>query len=165
MFLTPEARRGDWLDFTFTIESESMGRKDQVTRFAESMDFATKIMPAAFAVAQQAFAMGIPFNVQAYIAKMAKDRGIEWLDEVFFDPTFQARWAQIMMMGPSPATSQGTAEKGNPGPPKNPMAAILQNGQPGQVGAGVASPEKQDNQQAQAGANQGQSQLRAEGFG
>ena len=31
VFLTPEARRGDWLQFTFTIESESMSRKDQAT--------------------------------------------------------------------------------------------------------------------------------------
>jgi hypothetical protein len=165
VFLTPEARRGDWLDFTFTIASESLGRKDQAARFAESMDFATKIMPAAFTMAQTAFAMGMPFNLQAFVVKAAKDRGIDWLDEVFFDPTFQARWLQVSMAGPSPQGSQGSAQAGSPAQTQNPLAAMLQNGQPGQVGGGSVSPVKAANQQAQAGANQSQSQLRSEGFG
>jgi hypothetical protein len=165
VFLTPEARRGDYLHFTFKIQSESMSRKDQATRFAEFMDFAVKIMPAAFQAAQVAFQMGIPFNVQVFIVEAAKARGIEWMDSVFGDPTFQARWMQVMMSGPSPQGSQGSAQAGSPGQTQNPLAAVLQNGQPGQVAGGAISPARQANQQAQLGANQAQSQLRSEGLG
>lgn len=165
VFLTPEARRGDWLHFTFTIQSESMGRKDQATRFAEAMDFAVKIMPAALQTGQVAQLMGLPFNVKVYVERLAKLRGIDWMDEVWFDPEFQTRMLQIQMMGPSPQGSQGSVQGGNPGQVQNPLAAILQNGQPGQVAGGAPSQAQQFNQNAQEGANLGQSQLRSEGLG
>lgn len=164
VFLTPEARRGDWLHFTFSIESESMGRKDQNTRFAEVMDFAVKIMPAALQAAEAAFRMGLPFNVKVYVERLARTRGITWMDEVWFDPEFQFRIQQMMLAGPSPVGSQGAAQQGNPANAQNPLAAILQNGQPGQVGA-VPSQQKLANQESQLGANAAQSQLRSEGFG
>jgi hypothetical protein len=47
--LTPEARRGEFIDFMFDIEPESMGRRDSRVRFAQALDFATKIMPAVSA--------------------------------------------------------------------------------------------------------------------
>lgn len=164
VFLTPEARRGDWLQFTYTVESESMSRKDQATRFAEAMDFAVKIMPAAMQTAQAAMAIGLPFNVKTYVERLAKTRGIEWMDEVWFDPEFQARTQQVMLSGPSPQGSQGAVQQGNPGQVQNPLAATLQNGQPGQVMSNP-TPQKLANQDAQLGANQQQSQLRSEGFG
>lgn len=160
VFLTPEARAGDFLDFNFEIEPESMGRKDSNTRFAEAMDFAVKIMPAALQAGQSALMLGIPFNVQAFIIRMAKDRGIDWMEEVFHDPEFQQRMQMMMMMGPQQQGSKGVGAGGTGG-----MAATLQNGQPGQV-MGTDTPEQQTHQQEQEGANQSQRDLRSgTGFG
>jgi len=164
VYLTPEARRGDFLDFTFNVEPESMGRKDSNTRFQESMDFAVKIMPAAMQAAQTAALLGIPFSAQKFITRMAKDRGIDWMDEVFYDPEFQQTMMMRMMAGPDPAQSQGQVQQPNAGagggPQANPLAALLQNGQPGQVGKTV-SPETRDRQESQGGATaQAQSDLK-----
>lgn len=153
VFLTPEARRGDFLDFTFSVEPESMGRKDSNTRFQEAMEFAVKIMPSAMQVAQTAAMLGIPFSAKEFIVRMARDRGIDWMDQVFYDPEFQQQMMTRMMMGPDPAQSQGQAQQPNAGVGgggANPLAAMLQNGQPGQV-AKTRSPETQDHRDAQMG--------------
>ncbi len=164
IYLTPEARDGDWLDFTFNIEPESMGRVDSHTRLMQAMDFATKILPAAVAVAQQMMMIGMPFNLKTYIIKMAKDAGIDWFDQVFMDPEFQQKMAQIMMMGPKPEDSQGQVAGGgaggpNPGIGDNPLAAIMQNGGLGGMAASFPSQDTIANQQAQAGAVGAQRQL------
>lgn len=156
VMLTPEARQGDWLDFMFTIVPDSMGRRDSNSRFAEAIDFAVKIMPAAASTAQACQAMGIPFNLQAYIIRMAKERGITWMEEVFDDPNFRLQRMQILSMGPSAEASKGTLQP-NAGVGLNP---ILQNGQPGQVMAGAPSPETAFRQDAQAGAAEPQAALK-----
>ena len=163
--LSPEARRGDWLDFTFSIQPESMGRVDARTRLSQALDFAVKVLPAAVQAAQSMLMIGVPFDVKAYVVKMAKDVGIDWMDEVFYDPEFQMRWMQMMMQGPSPQSSKGTAGggKGGGGQQNGALAAILQNGQPGNVAKGAPSPAMADRQDAQAGANQGQAELRGMG--
>ena len=102
VFLTPEARRGDWLDFMFKVSPESMGRQDQRSRFQAAMTFAVKILPAAVQAAQMMAMLGHPFSVKTYILRMAKDAGIDWMDQVFFDPDYQMMMAQRMLMGPSP---------------------------------------------------------------
>lgn len=153
--LTPEARRGDWLDYTFKIEPESMSRKDSQQRFMEAMDFAVKILPAVMQATQTAYMIGMPFDAQTFLVKMSHDRGIDWLDEVFFDPNFQQRYLMMMMMGPQAAESKGQPSGG--------LGAVLQNGQPGQVMGGVPGLGEQMNQDAQLGANAAQSQGRAGG--
>lgn len=164
VMLTPEARSGDWLDFTFEIEPESMGMKNSEVRYAEALEFATQIMPAAFQAAQTAFALGIPFNVKEFIIRTAQDRGIDWMDQVFFDPEFQQRMLMQMAMGPQQQGSQGSPQMGNsglgnkPGGGGNPLAAIMQNGQPGQVRAGQPSPDTQIRQDQQSVAAQAQSE-------
>jgi len=168
VYLTPEARRGDFLDFTFEVEPESMGRKDSESRFREAMDFAVKIMPAAMQAAQAAVMLGIPFSAQKFIIKMAKDRGIDWMDEVFYDPEFQQTMMMRMMAGPDPGQSQGKLKQPNPagggGAQTNPLAALLQNGQPGQVGKTV-SPDTQDRQDSQGGDTaRAQSDLKRGGY-
>jgi len=152
VFLTPEVRSGDFLDFTFEIQPESMGRKNGATQYQEMLEFAVRVVPAVAAAALTFFQLGIPFSPQAYISRMAENAGMDWLDEVFFDPMFQEKLANRMLMGPSPAGSQGQLQP-------NPNAVTTQNGQPGQVQA-VASPVKQVRQGEQAGANQDQSQSR-----
>jgi hypothetical protein len=151
VILTPEARSGDFIDFTFRIEPESMGRVDSKVRLQQAMDLAQKILPAAMASAQVAMQLGIPFSAQAFILRMAKDAGIEWMDEVFYDPNFQMQLQQMQMMGPQMANSKGT-------PNLNPQ--MQQNGQPANVMAGQPDQQQQFHQSAQEGANEGQMMLR-----
>jgi len=151
VILTPEARSGDFIDFTFRIEPESMGRVDSKVRLQQAMDLAQKILPAAMAAAQVAMQLGVPFSAQAFILRMAKDAGIEWMDEVFYDPNFQMQLQQMMMMGPQMANSKGQ-------PALNPQ--IQQNGQPASVMGGQPTQEQQFRQGAQAGANDSQMMIR-----
>lgn len=151
--LTPEARKGEFLDFMFEIEPESMGRRDSKTRFAEALDFATKIMPSALSTAQIAMQIGLPFSAKAFIIRMAKDAGIDWLDEVFYDPEFQQQMMMQMAMGPQAGASKGQAAPMNTGVAG--AAALAQNGQPANL-PNNPSPQMQQNQNAQDGAQMGQ---------
>lgn len=161
VMLTPEARRGEFMDFMFDIQPESMGRRDSRTRFAQAVDFATKIMPAAMSAAQAAMMLGIPFSAKALILRMAKDEGIDWMDEVFYDPEFQMQLMQQMAMGPQVGPSKGQAAP--PQQPGNLMGQIMQNGQPSSVMA-PQGPQAQDNAQAQGGAQNAQKFLSREAW-
>lgn len=145
--LTPEARRGDFLDYAFEIGQKSMSRLDPAQRLQRALEFAIKVIPAAATAAQTCLLMGVPFSFQAFIVRMAKEADIDWMDEVFFDPQFQMRAAQTMMKLPGIQGSQGQVAS---------PAAIQQNGQPGNVAAvqpgGLSA-------QAQQGANPGQAGL------
>lgn len=157
VILTPEARSGDFIDFTFKIEPESMGRVDSKVRLSQAYDFAQKILPAAMAAAQICIPMGIPFSPKAFILRMAKDAGIEWMDEVFYDPEFQQNLMQQQMMGPQPGPSKGQAAPQSP----NLMDQILQNGQPSSVMGGTPTQDQQFRQQNQEGANDAQRMVKA----
>lgn len=152
VFLTPEARCGDFLDFTFDIEPESMGRMDSQKRIAQAMEFAAKILPAAAQAAQLCMQMGVPFSFPRFATKMAQELGIKWMDEVFLDPEFQQRMAMMMMRGPQEDQSKGSMAPGGG------MAGIMQNGQPPSVGA-TMNPMQQQRSAAQAGAADGQADL------
>lgn len=149
--LTPEARCGDFLDFTFEIEPESMGRIDSKQRLAQAMDFAVKLLPAAAAAAQTCVMMGVQFSFPRFLIRMAKEAGIKWMDEVFNDPEFQMQMAMMAARGPQEKDSKGQAGGG--------MDGIMQNGQPPGIATGVPNPQQQFNMDAQAGANEGQSGL------
>ena len=159
VILTPEARRGDYLDFTFRIEPESMGRVDSKVRVQQMQALFQQVLPAIMAAAQMALAMGIVFSPKAALLRAAKDMGIEWFDEVFNDPEMHMQMMQQMMMGPQPQDSKGQA-----GPPKpgaagagnGHLAGIMQNGQPGGVMGNVPGPQTQNRQFAQAGAEDAQ---------
>lgn len=162
VFLTPEARRGEFIDYSFDITPESMGRKDRATRMAEAMDLAVKILPSAMQAAQTALLLGVPFSPKEFIIRMAKDRGITWMHEVFLDPEFQMQMAIRMTQGPQPEPSKGQAGSGQQQPTINTSAmnAIAQNGQPGQVMGGVPSASEQVNRDFQMGAADGQRELK-----
>lgn len=149
VILTPEQRSGDWLDYTFQIEPESMSRVDSKLRLQQMMTFLQQIMPAIMTSAQVAAGIGIPFNAVPLMIRAAKEMGIMWLDEVLYDPQFQQQMMQQMMMGPQ---NQG---KGQAQPNSN-LGAQLQNGQPGNVQGAPPTPATQQNQQAQQGANDAQ---------
>lgn len=153
VFLTPEARRGDWLDFTFTVQPESMGRIDSQVRLRQALDFAIKVLPAAATAAQTMMMLGIPFSVPRFIIKMAKEAGITWMDEVFFDPEFQVHMANVMMASPQPDGSVGQVAPSEPGAAS--PAALMQNGQPGNVGM-VPSMGRMLRQDQQSGADESQ---------
>lgn len=148
--LTPEARRGDFLDFHFDIEPKSMSRLDPHMRLQRAMEFAIKIIPAAATAAQICMQMGVAFSFPRFVTRMAKEADIEWMDEVFHDPEFQLRVQEIMMQTPGVEGSQGTAG------PKNPAAGIRQNNQPPTV-ATVPTPQQVQNRDQQMGAADGQS--------
>ena len=174
VYLTPEARQGNFLDYHFTIEPESMGRMDSQTRYQQALDFATKVMPAVLQSTQTAMALGVPFSPKAFLLRMAKDRGIDWLDEVFYDPEFQQQMMMQMMqlpqaegsqgqMGPAQTPNMPNANAGqgkrSMGQNRDPLADILQNGQSGGV-QNTPDQAKQNRQQSQEGANQFQSLMR-----
>jgi hypothetical protein len=158
VILTPEQRSGDYIDYTFEIEPESMQRMDSAKRLQQEMTFAQQILPAAATAAQLMISMGLPFDVQAFILRMAKDMGIKWMDEVLYSPQFQMQLMQQMMAGPQ---NQGPAQ-GQPQQPNANMGATLQNGQPGTVRSAPPGPVEQQNQNAQAGANESQTLIRTE---
>jgi hypothetical protein len=160
VFLTPEARSGDFFDFVWRVQPESMGRKDSNQRLMDAMNFFVKVMPAIMGAAQVAFTMGLPFSPKAAIIRMGKDSGLDWLDEAFNDPEFQMMMAQRLLAGPSAEGSKGEAA------PKNTpdMASqVAQNGQPANVASQPGMME-QFAAEFQAGANQGQSQLKQGAF-
>jgi hypothetical protein len=157
VILTPEARRGDFLDFTFNIEPESMGRRDSKTRLQQAMAFAQQILPAVASAAQIFGSMGIPFDPIAFLVRMAHDAGIEWMDEVLLAPQVQQTAMQRMAMGPQPGPSKGQIA-GQPNPGLSP--AIAQNGQPGNVQGAPPTPGLQQRQDAQAGANDAQTAIK-----
>lgn len=156
VLLTPEARCGDFLDFTFEIEPESMGRVDSAKRLQTAMEFAVKILPAAATAAQTCAMMQVPFSFPRFAIKMAEEAGITWMDEVFMDPEFQQRMMMMAMRGPQLDQSKGQMPPSGAAP--NNSAALAQNGQPGQVGS-VSDPSQQFNAAAQQGANAGQAAL------
>lgn len=122
VLLTPEVRRGDWLDFTFDIKPKSMSRMDPQLRLQRMLEFATKVIPAAAAAAQTCMALGVPFSFPKFVQLMGEEMEIEWMDEVFFDPDFQMAMAETMMRSPSMATSKGQL-----------MPQIAQNQQPASI--------------------------------
>jgi hypothetical protein len=157
VILTPEARAGDFLDYTFTIEPESMGRRDSKTRLAQAQAFCQQSIPAVAAAAQIFATLGLPFSAKALLLRMAKESGIEWMDEVLFDPEFQMQMQQQQMMGPNAQDSKGQIAGQQPN--NGLMPSMLQNGQPGQVQAPPANPMMQQRQGAQAGAQDAQREV------
>jgi hypothetical protein len=155
IFLTPEARRGDFFDFAIEFQQDSMQRVDQNVRLQKAMDFAIRLIPAATNAAASLMQIGQPFNLPVFLSKMAHLAGIDWLDEVFFDPTFQQRIEFIMQNSPQFADSQGQPKPPNLGV----SSGIVQNGQPGTVGAAPESNQHQFNAEAQLGAADSQRAL------
>lgn len=155
VILTPEARSGDFIDFVFSIQPESMGRIDSKVRIQQEQAFCQQILPAVATAAQLLMSMGIPFDAVSMMIRMAKDMGITWLDEVLYNPAFQQQMQQQMMMGPQAQNSKGQVQ------PNNMMGQILQNGQPSNV---MGAPQPQGgnpNAAAQSGANDSQRLVRS----
>lgn len=152
VILTPEMRSGDFLDYTFDIMPESMGRLDSRAQFQQGLEFTTKIIPSALQAAQSAMMLGIPFSAKAYILHMAKAQGMDWIEEVFYDPEFQQQMMQQMMMGPqNPGKGQAAPAGGQVPLQSNGQMTTLPNN---------PTPQAQNNAAAQDGANSWQQTLK-----
>lgn len=146
LVLTPEQRRGEFLDFFFTIKERSMTRLDPAVRMKRIEDFATRVVPSLVMSASACTQMGLPFNLQEAITDIADEEGIlEEVSDWFFDPSFVNRLQLMMTMGPQNAGKAG-----------NDLGSVMQNnGSP--YGGDAPSQQKQFNQNAQQGANDSQS--------
>ena len=148
--LTPEQRNGDFLRFTFNIAQRSMSRLAPDIRARRIMEFVTNVMPALFNSAMLAMQVGMPFNLQRSATDIAKEQGIlEDIIDWFDDPDFEQKWMMYSKIGPQ---DPGKASMITPG-------AIAQNGGFPQTRQ-VMSPGQEFNQNSQAGANDGQSNLK-----
>ena len=156
VFLTPEARQGQFIDFAFKFQQDSMKKVDHTVRLQRAFDFGVRILPTAVNAAVMASQVGIPFNLPVYLRKMAEAAGIEWLDEVFFDPNFQKRMQFILMNSPQFGSSTGQLSK----PGSNVNTGVLQNGQDPQAGAAPKSADAQFRGDSQVGAADGQRTIR-----
>jgi hypothetical protein len=87
--------------------------------------------------------IGIPFSAKAIILRMAKDAGIDWMEEVFYDPEFQMQMMQQMAMGPQVQPSKGQPAPAPMGGGVQGLAAFMQNGQPANLPYNP-SPDTQD---------------------
>jgi hypothetical protein len=144
--LTPEQRQGDFIDFITTIKPKSMTVIDPETRSKLIMEFCANIMPQAAMTLQTMMAVGQPFNIQSYLSRIAEEWGIvDLVEDLFDDPEFQQRMQMMLAMGPQ-----------NPGKAGGGMNTTQNGGFPIQRDVGPQN----FNQQAQAGANAGQSEMR-----
>ena len=147
VFLTPEMRRGDFLDFAFEIEQDSMAPINWQVRSQQMEVLTVRIIPAAAAAAQICAQMGTPFSFQRYVTRIAKMWNIDWIDEIFQSPELIASMMMVARQGPQPQNSKGAAS----------MAAMQQN--QGIMGKTSPTAPTQQRQEAQVGANQSQREL------
>jgi hypothetical protein len=107
-----DMRRGEWLDYNIEIEPFSMARPDPNLSLRRKLEFATNVIPAA---AQAAQMLGPGFNVGAYLARIAREVGIEDADEWLNVPEMRVwverRLAQSMESGDS---GKATASQATP---------------------------------------------------
>ncbi len=148
VFLLPEARRGDFLDFAFKIEHDSMAPINWQVRMQQLEILAVKVIPAAANAAMISAQVGTPFSFQRFVTRFAEMMNIEWIDEIFQSPELVTQMAMYARQGPQPQNSKGIASPG----------AVQQNR--GVVTSKVSpSGETQQRQEAQVGAAQGQRDL------
>lgn len=154
--LTAEAKSGDFMDLVFSVEPESMARKDSKLALQNIQTFTQQMLPAVSASAQIFQTLGVPFDAVALLVRIAKTMGIDWLDEVVYAPQVQQKSA--MEYNKIQQTTGQTAPQEQALP--NPAAGIMQNGQPAGVQA-PPPPAMQQRQGQQAGAGEAQRLLQS----
>lgn len=147
LFLTPEQRQGDFLEYTFRIVARSMSKMDPDVRTKRIAEFGTNILPAAANTAMILMQIGVPFNLQRYLTRIGEEMGVgEWVLDLFDDPEFQQKMQIYMSMGPQNA---GKASE-------NTNKGVTQNqGFPGK--RTIMTPGQEQNQNAQMTAADSQS--------
>ena len=148
--LTPEERRGDFLEFTFTTKRRTMVNLAPEVRSRRMMEFATKVVVSLANTAVMLSQVGIPFNMQRAMTDLAEEWGI--LDEVYDwleDPEFMQRIMMMAAMGPQ---NQNQSKAGGGG---GFAAGVMQNGG-SPMAPNIPSLDKENRQGQQAGANDSQ---------
>ena len=146
--LTPEQRQGDFLKYVFKIVQRSMSRLDPTIRSKRIMEFGTNILPAAANTAMIMMQMGMPFNLQRYLTRLAEELGIgDWVQDLFNDPEFERKLQLYMAMGPQNSGKAGGGSITSEG--------VMQN-QGNPLARPVLTPGQEANQSAQVGAAEGQ---------
>lgn len=149
VFLTPEQRQGDFLDFSFEIVKRSMTVLEPNLRAKRLLEFNTNTVPALTQSAMMMMQMGISYNLPRALMQAAEEMGIaDAVQETFEDPTYEQRLQLMMQMGPQDAG-------------KGSMAGVIQN--KGFAGKrDIFTPRQEQNQQEQMGGAEAQSAM---GFG
>ncbi|KKN77825.1 hypothetical protein LCGC14_0355620 [marine sediment metagenome] len=134
--LTPEQRRGDWLEYTFNLKQRSMSRLDPAVRAKRIAEFGTNVLPGLCATATQAMMIGFPFNLIQAATDIADELGIlEDVQDWFHDPAFFQRMQMRMAMGPQPAGKATAGPTSQPtGSPKKPSTPARERNQSFQTG-------------------------------
>ena len=142
MLLTPEQRRGDFLEFTFSVKTRSMEVLDPQMRTKRLMEFGTNFLPGAANAAQVMAQMGQEFNLSRYVISMAEQLGIA--DEVadwFVDPQSVQRAQLLSQIGPQPsgkAGIKGVMQNGGDPNKHNILGPTAQRNSDNQAGGGMA---------------------------
>jgi hypothetical protein len=154
--LTPEQVRGDFLNLTFTIVKRSMQAVEPEVRRRALSEFTINVIPAGVNSAMIMQQMGVEFNLPKYLTNAAEEMGIaDLVAGIFNDPDFQKKMQMMMQQAGLDPGKAGKASGASP-------AGALQNNGNAQA-VPINTPEQDFNQQAQAGANQAQSEI-AGGF-
>ena len=124
-----------------------MTRLDPSIRAKRILEFATNLVPALMNSAMIAMQMGVPFNVQRAITKLADQLDIsEHVQDWFEDPEFEEKMAAYSALGPK---DSGKASM-------NTNEGVMQNkGFPEK--RNIMDPSQQFNRDAQRGSSEAQS--------
>ena len=145
--LTPEMRRGDFIDFAFKVGMKSMSRLDPQTRLQRMNQLMINVIPAIAQTAITLIPMGIPFDAQTAIIHAAEELELDWMADVFNDPRVLQRMMAMQMTGPQMQDSKGS------------LAGVRQN-QGNPAARPVASQQTVQRQEAQAPVVDSQSQMK-----
>lgn len=155
VYLTPEVRRGDFIDYAFSIQLRSMTRLDTATRIKRSVEFFSRIVPQTAMAAVSMAQLGIAFDAETALLLQAQEMGLEWMDRCFGNNALLQRYMLMQMVGPQAGDSQGQVKGTSP-------EGTMQNG-----GAPMAQPiptqQTEFNQTVQEGANPMQQDMKMGG--
>lgn len=142
--LTPEQRRGDFLDYSFKVLPKSLTKLNPKVRANNIREFVTNVIPQAVMAAQSMMAIGQQFNLPLYLTQIAEEMQIgDWVQQLFVDPMWQQRVMLRQMMGPqvTPKASMDTTQNGGFPVQRTVMDAGQQMNQNAQMGAQQMGPE------------------------
>jgi hypothetical protein len=144
VWLTPEQKRGDFLEYFFKLLPKSMQKLDPIIRTKRIIEYASTVIPQAVMAATAMLQLGYPFNLQRYLTKIAEEMDIgDWINDMFDDPEFRQRLQLQMLMGPM---NPGGGKVGQNG---GGSAQSTQNGGYANVQRKTTSPQQDQNAEAQ----------------
>ena len=144
---TPEMRKGTFLQYMATVVPFSMTRQDPNVKIRRMLEFATTAVPAA---AQAAQMLGPAFKIDRYLTDVAKEIGLDevdnWVDFQDFKAIFMAQFTAGLDQGKAAGFAGGQAGGVNLGQP-NPS-------QMGPTGGTSLNVERNSGRQEASGENQ-----------